>query len=96
MAGKSSIFNGSFEDWEPIDSPSKGMDSPTLAEKPDRVASEFSKVAKKYATDSDAPGASFTFEHATLQRAKKKGTLDSEINAKTFVLSGNKIVGSQG
>jgi len=95
MTGKSSIFSGSFEDWEPVDSPSKGVDSPAPAEKPDRVASEFSKVVEKYGADSDAPGG-FASEHATLLRAKKKGALDNDVNAKTFVFSDNKIVGSQG
>jgi len=95
MTGKSDIFTGSMDDWEPIDSASKGIDSVTKpGQKADRVAEEFVKVARKYAADNDASGQSS--EHSTLVRAKKKGSLDSDVNSKTFVLSGNKIVGSQG
>ncbi|OSJ13538.1 hypothetical protein BST63_16480 [Bradyrhizobium canariense] len=85
-----------MDDWEPIDSPSKGVDSVAKpAQKADRVAEEFVKVAKKYASDSDTSSGQ-SLEHSTLVRAKKKGSLDSDVNSKTFVLSGNKIVGSQG
>ncbi|WP_128942542.1 hypothetical protein [Bradyrhizobium zhanjiangense] len=94
MAGKPDYFSGPLEDWEPVDSPPKGLDSSTPPAKPDRVAQEWSKVARKYAADSGRSGSSS--EHSTLVRAKKKGSRDTDVNAKTFVLSGNKIVGSQG
>ncbi|TWB64501.1 hypothetical protein FBZ94_10241 [Bradyrhizobium sacchari] len=94
MAGKSDPFNGPLEGWEPLDSPPKGLDSSAPLPKPDRVAQEWTKVARKYAADSAGSGSSS--EHATLVRAKKKGSRDSDVNAKTFVLSGNKIVGTQG
>ncbi|UQR61336.1 hypothetical protein LRP30_30930 [Bradyrhizobium sp. C-145] len=94
MAGKSDLFSGPLEDWEPLDSPPKGLDSNAPPPKPDRVAQEWSKVARKYAADSGGSGS--PSEHSTLVRAKKKGSRDTDVNAKTFVLSGNKIVGSQG
>ncbi|WP_342724172.1 hypothetical protein AAFG07_34620 [Bradyrhizobium sp. B097] len=94
MAGKSDFFSGPLEGWEPLDSPPKGRDSSAPPSKPDRVAQEWTKVARKYAADSAGSGSSS--EHATLVRAKKKGSRDTDVNAKTFVLSGNKIVGSQG
>jgi len=56
------------------------------------VAQEWSKVARKYAADSGGSGS--PSEHSILVRAKKKGSRDTDVNAKTFVLSGNKIVGS--
>lgn len=97
MTGKPSIFNGPLEGWEAVESPAKGLDSsgrPTQA--PDRVAREFTEIAKKYAAGKDISGSDGSDEHASLLRAKKKGSLDSDVNSKTFVLSGNKIVGSQG
>jgi hypothetical protein len=96
MTGKPDFFSGPLEGWEPIDSPPKEMDSTQLpAEKPDRVAQEFVRVARKYASDAGASSKDIS-EHAALVRAKKKGTVDSDVSAKTFVVSGNKIVGSQG
>jgi hypothetical protein len=99
MTGKTDIFSGSMDDWETVDSTSKGIDSVAKpSQKPDRVAQEFDKVAKKAdkrLTDSDA-SVGRDSEHSTLVRAKKKGSLDNDVNSKTFVLSGNKIVGSQG
>ncbi|MDH2406350.1 hypothetical protein QCM77_41735 [Bradyrhizobium sp. SSUT18] len=96
MAGKSDYFSGALEGWEPIDSPTRGQDAAARpAEKPDRVAQEFVKVARKYASDAVVKDER-TSEHSTLVRAKKKGSVDNDVSAKTFVVSGNKIVGSQG
>jgi len=95
MAGNKDVFSGPLEGWEPIDSASAGVDSTKLSQKPDRVAQEFVKVARKYAAGRDASREEST-EHSTLVRAKKKGTLDTDVSAKTFVFSGNKVVGSQG
>lgn len=94
MAGKSD-FSGSFENWEPLDSSPQGQDSAAPTSKPQRVAPETDVLKRKFAADSDRSQGSLS-EHSTLVRAKKKGTKDTDVNAKTFVFSGNKIVGSQG
>ena len=97
MTKKFDIFSGPLEDWEAVELPAKGLDSagrPTQT--PDRTAREFTEIAKKYAAGKDLSGSDGFDQHASLLRAKKKGSLDSDVNSKTFVLSGNKIVGSQG
>jgi hypothetical protein len=95
MAKKSDVFGGALEGWEPIDSPPRTLDSTTLSRQTDRVAQEFVNVARKYAQD-ETPTPTQASEHSSLVRAKKKGSLDNDVSAKTFVVSGNKIVGSQG
>ncbi|MCP3385998.1 hypothetical protein NLM31_37005 [Bradyrhizobium sp. CCGUVB4N] len=96
MAGKPDYFSGALEGWEPIDSPPRGQDAAARPpEKPDRVAQEFVKVARKYASDAVVKDERAS-EHSSLVRAKKKGSVDNDVSAKTFVVSGNKIVGSQG
>ena len=98
MAGKGNSSSGLPKGWEQIDSPrKKGMDSAaTPFQEPDRVAQEFVKIARKYAAD-NAGSADQSQEHSRLIRAKKAGSLDSDVNAKTFVLSkNNKLIGSQG
>ena len=93
MAGKMN-FGGSFGDWEEIDSPDRGRDSDAPLSKPQRVAPETDVLKRKVAADTGPSERSS--EHSSLVRAKKRGTRDSDVNAKTFVISGNKIVGSQG
>jgi hypothetical protein len=96
MAKKMDFSSGPLEGWEAIDSPRKDLDSAaTPFQQPDRVAQEFVKVARKYAAD-NAGSTNESLEHSTLIRAKKKGSLDSDVNSKTFVLSGSKVIGSQG
>jgi hypothetical protein len=102
MPKKLDVFKGSMGDWEPVEPPSqKKFDSGERPlSKPNRVARERKVLVDKYLSDASgvateaAEGSNK--DHATLVRAKKKGTLDNEVNAKTFVVSGNKIVGSQG
>jgi hypothetical protein len=95
MAGKSDYFSGSFGNWEALDSPTQGLDSVGPASKPQRVAPETDDLKRKIAVDSSGSKRPLS-EHSTLVRAKKKGTKDTDVNAKTFVFSGNKIVGTQG
>ncbi|WFU80757.1 hypothetical protein QA645_41165 [Bradyrhizobium sp. CIAT3101] len=102
MAGKMN-FSGPFGNWEELDSSDRGIDSAVPLSKPQRVAPEDDVLKRKFATDSSKtyradPGQSqiSESEHSILIRAKKKGTKDTDVNAKTFVISGNKIVGTQG
>jgi hypothetical protein len=94
MAGKSDYFSGSFGNWEPMDSSAQGQDSGPIS-KPQRVAPEAEVLKRKFSVDSGRSQRSSS-EHSTLVRAKKKGTKDTDVNAKTFVISGNKIIGTQG
>jgi hypothetical protein len=103
MAKKSSgVFSGAFKDWEPVKSSPKSIDSYRGASKPDRVAQEARVVVEKYLGE-DAPspakkirGNPHGLGHSELRVAKKKGAMDSNVSAKTFVVSRNKIIGSQG
>jgi hypothetical protein len=101
MVDKPDIFSGAMADWEPVEQPRRGLDSlGRVSAEADHVAKEFTIVSRKYGKDSAASMAttrsSDSSEHATLVRAKKKGSMDNDVNAKTFVVSGDKIVGSQG
>jgi hypothetical protein len=107
MAKKASPFSGLMADWEPVATPSEGTvdSSDRPLSKPDRVAKELDVLTEKYGKNAPEPlkrGAKASLpgnphpEHATLVRMKKKGSLDSDVNAKTFVVSDNKIVGYQG
>jgi hypothetical protein len=94
MAGKAD-FSGSFGNWEEMDSSDRAADSAVPMSKPQRIAPETDVLKRKVAADSGQSQRSLS-EHSTLVRAKKKGTKDTDVNAKTFVFSGNKIVGTQG
>jgi hypothetical protein len=107
MAKKGSrLFTGAMGDWEPVTgrapNPADSGDRPLS--KPDRVAKEQRVLVDKYlgnaapktAKKVGNPHVDSTVKHSQLVRAKKKGALDDDTNAKTFVVSGNKIVGSQG
>ena len=108
MAKKKSPFTGDMSDWTAVTSkPRSKIDSADRPlSKPDRVAREQQVVVDKYLSDQPAartakrfgnPHAGSRTDHAELVRAKKKGALDDDTNAKTFVVTrGNKIVGSQG
>jgi hypothetical protein len=102
MTQKSNPFSGVFGDWEPIDTPaSKSLDfSDRPLSRPDRVALEHDALVDKYLGNNpherEEAGKSDSSEHATFERRKKKGALDNDVNAKTFIVSGNKIIGSQG
>jgi hypothetical protein len=95
-------FSGAFKDWVPVKSPSKAIDSVRrAAAKPDRVAVEQRVIVEKY-LGADAAKSSKKIKgnphglgHSEFRLAKKKG-LDSNVSAKTFVVSKNKIIGSQG
>ena len=105
MAKKpSNAFSGAFKDWAPVKSPSKSIDSAGRgAAKPDRIALEQRVIVEKY-LGTDAAGSLKKIKgnphglgHSEFQRARKKGGLDSSVDAKTFVVSkNNKIIGSQG
>jgi hypothetical protein len=90
-----------FKDWVRVKMP-KGADT-AKPSKPDRVAQEARVVVEKY-IGADAlnpgkkpPGNPHGLGHADLELFRKKGSaLDSGVSAKTFVLSKNKIVGTQG
>jgi hypothetical protein len=103
MAKKSpGVFSGAFKDWEPVKSSPKSIDSYRVTSKPDRVAQEPRVVVEKYlGQDAAGPakkirGNPHGLGHSEFRVAKKKGALDSNVSAKTFVVSKNKIVGSQG
>ena len=108
MAKKGSkLFTGVLADWAPVTTKPKGkVDAAERPlSKPDRVASEQRVLADKYLGDKAKkrsarnvgnPHVDANVEHSELVRAKKKNTLDNDTNAKTFVVSANKIVGSQG
>jgi hypothetical protein len=107
----SNPFSGAMADWEPLPpSTVKSLDtSDRPLSKPDRVAKEHNVLLEKYiqgtreqsrpfggAGTRDAANSTSVSGHVTLVRAKKKGALDNDVNAKTFVISGDKIIGSQG
>jgi len=111
MAKKSRPGSGVLTGWEPIEEQAPkapGQDRPLS--KPDRIAPEFDLLTTKYgegeaqvakelaqrenivAPDSDAAAP----DRVALTRMKKKGALDNDVGAKTFVVQGKKIIGSQG
>jgi hypothetical protein len=110
MAKKPSkdIFSGEMSDWELVPKRKAGRSdyaSDQPPSKPDRVAKEQREVVEKYLGDNAAkrtgkplgnPHADAGVEHSTLIRAKKKGAVDSEADAKTMVVRNNKIIGVQG
>ena len=106
MAKKDSkLFKGAMVDWQPVTSkaPAKVDATDRPLSKPDRIAKEQRVVVDKYLGNKAPPGKRIgnphvdsSVRHSRLLRAKKKGALDDDTNAKTFVVSANKIVGSQG
>jgi hypothetical protein len=103
MAGNlKDLLAETMPDWDVVDAPAaRPLDnSERPLSRPDRVAHETDEVREKYLGVADnnaaSPYAADADPHATLFRAKKKGTIDAEVNTKTFVVSNGKIVGSQG
>jgi hypothetical protein len=106
MAKKSSkLFKGDMADWTPVTTkrPGKIDSADRPRSEPDRVAAEQRVVMDKYLGARAKTGKRLgnphvdgTVKHAQLVRARKKGALDNDTNAKTFVVTANKIVGSQG
>ena len=101
MAKKSSGA-GAFADWVTVKVP-KGVDTTRPLPKSDRVAQEPRVVVEKYlGADAPKPGKKLRgnphgLGHAQLELRKKKGSsLDGPVGTKTFVLTKNKIVGTQG
>jgi hypothetical protein len=102
------IFKGDMAGWEPVQSPATHADdsSDRPLSAPDRVARERPVLIEKYLGDANPPANEANpskprnprddDQHATLQRMKKKNALDTDVNAKTFVITDGKIVGSQG
>lgn len=98
MSGKSDLFKDELSAWEAIDSPA-GLDSSSFSGKAQRVAPETTVLKEKVERDARSGrlgSEAVPTEHATFVRAKKKGTRDNDVNAKTFVFSGSKPVGAQG
>jgi hypothetical protein len=110
MAKKPSnkIFSGEMSDWELVPKKRAGRSAYSSDEPPskaDRVAKEQRDVVQKYLGDDAAkrtgkprgnPHADAGVEHSTLIRAKKKGAVDNDADAKTMVVRNNKIIGVQG
>jgi hypothetical protein len=93
--------------WEPAEKPvPDAYDSGRPLSKPDRVAREQRELVDKYraiasspASDNPSPasgGSDAPPQHAELRRLKKRGALDNDVNAKTFVYSDGKPSGAQG
>lgn len=102
MAKKANPLLGLSGDWEEVAAPNaNAVDSTDRPlSKPDRTARELDVLTGKYVKGTvkqgNPHGKAATLDHGTFVRMKKKGTLDNDVNAKTFVISGNKIIGSQG
>ena len=109
MAKKSSkdLFTGAMSDWELAPTkPASAVDSAGRPlSKADRFAKEQNVVVEKYLGEDEGkrapkplgnPHADAALEHSTLIRARKKGSVDSDSDAKTMVVRNNKIIGVQG